>query len=153
MRNPLKLYRELGAWRFFGVQMLFAGTISQFLLAPLLWSFWLMMIGVPHPLDGVLSRNVALSLAAIFLLSEVIGITVSALAVTSAGKRDFIKWTPTLHLYFPLAALAAYKGVIELATKPFYWEKTSHGIFAPTSLEQPDPTGPLQQLRHPAAAG
>ncbi|MGJ8612487.1 MAG: glycosyl transferase, partial [Octadecabacter sp.] len=140
------------AWRFFGVQMLFAGTISQFLLAPLLWSFWLMIFGVPHPLDGVLPREVALTFAAIFLLSEIIGVTVSAIAVTSAGKPDLIKWTPTLHLYFPLAALAAYKGVIELATKPFYWEKTSHGIFAPTTSEQPDVSAPLLRLRHPTAA-
>jgi hypothetical protein len=97
-----------------------------------LWSFWLLVFGLPHPLDGVLNPNVALTFAGIFLLSEIIGITVSAIAVSSAGKRDLIKWSPTLHLYFPLAALAAYKGVIELATKPFYWEKTSHGIFAPT---------------------
>jgi len=154
MRNPLKLWKELGAWRFFGTQMLFAGTISQFLLAPLLWSFWLMLFGIPHPLDGVLAPNVALTFAAMFLLSEIIGITVSAIAVTSAGKRDLIKWTPTLHLYFPLAALAAYKGVFELATKPFYWDKTSHGIFAPTQAKNA-PDGKVTQLQpqpHPIAA-
>lgn len=154
MRNPLKLWKELGAWRFFGTQMLFAGTISQFLLAPLLWSFWLMLFGIPHPLDGVLAPNVALTFAAVFLLSEVIGVTVPAIAVTSAGKRDLIKWTPTLHLYFPLAALAAYKGVFELATKPFYWDKTSHGIFAPTQSGQPAKPAPtqLRQPPHPVAA-
>ncbi len=133
MRNPLKLWRELGAWKFFGVQLLFAGTISQFLLAPLLWSFWLMLFGIPHPLDGVLPSHVALTFAGLFLLSEIIGISVSALAVTSAGKPELIKWAPTLHFYFPLAAVAAYKGVIELATKPFYWDKTAHGVFAPTA--------------------
>ena len=137
------LWRDLGAWRFFGVQLLFAGTISQFLLAPLLWSFWLMLIGVPHPLDGVLAPAVALTFAGLFLLTEIIGITVMAIAVTSAGKRDLIKWTPTLHFYFPLAALAAYKGVIELATKPFYWDKTQHGqSFAENapSIVQPPPS-------------
>ena len=148
MRNPLKLCRDLGAWRFFGVQLLFAGTISQFLLAPLLWSFWLMLFGVSHPLDGVLAPSVALSFAGLFLLSEVIGITAMAIAVTSAGKGGLIKWTPTLHLYFPLAALAAYKGVIELATKPFYWDKTTHGIFAPTKDgASPDTTRPEPPLR------
>ena len=154
MRNPLKLWKELGAWRFFGTQMLFAGTISQFLLAPLLWSFWLMLFGIPHPLDGVLAPNIALTFAAIFLLSEIIGITVSAIAVTSAGKPDLVKWAPTLHLYFPLAALAAYKGVFELATKPFYWDKTSHGIFAPTQPKHvSDGTiSQLQPLPHPIAA-
>jgi cellulose synthase/poly-beta-1,6-N-acetylglucosamine synthase-like glycosyltransferase len=155
MRNPLKLWKDLGAWRFFGVQLLFAGTISQFLLAPLLWSFWLMLIGVPHPLDGVLTQPVAMTFAVIFLLSEIVGITVSAIAVISAGKRDLVKWTPTLHLYFPLAALAAYKGIFELATKPFYWDKTSHGIFAATGAIDPEPekvSATPQPLLRPIAA-
>lgn len=155
MRNPLKLWYELGTRRFLGVQLLFAGTITQFLLAPLLWSFWLMLLGIPHPLEGVLSQPVAITLASLFLLSEIVGITASAIAVTSAGKRDLIKWTPTLHLYFPLAALAAYKGVFELATKPFYWDKTAHGIFDPTVPTEParrKATVPLQQPVHPIAA-
>jgi len=150
MRNPLKLWRDLGAWRFFGVQLLLMGTITQFLLAPLLWSFWLMLLDLPHPLNGVLSKPVALTFAGIFLLSEVINIAVSALAVTSARKRELIKWTPTLHFYFPLAALAAHKGVIELATKPFYWDKTSHGIFSPTQAKVVNPQP--QPLPHPIAA-
>ena len=152
MRNPLKLWRDLGPWRFFGVQLLFAGTITQFILAPLLWSFWLMLLGIPHPLDGVLSQTVALTFAGIFLLSEIIGIVASAIAVTSAGKRSLIKWTPTLHFYFPLASLAAYKGVIELATKPFYWDKTAHGVFAPTREPETDTSAQPQPLPHPTAA-
>ncbi len=132
MRSPRELWADLGAWRFFGVQLLFGGTITQFLLAPLLWSFWLMVVGLPHPLAGVMSPGLALTLSCVFLASEAIGIAVSMLAVSAAGKRELIPWTPTLHLYFPLAALAAYKGIIELATKPFYWDKTTHGIFAPT---------------------
>ena len=150
MRDPVKLWRDLGAWQFFGVQMLFAGTISQFLLAPLLWSFWLMMIGLPHPLDGILSKPVAISFAITFLLSEIIGVSVAALAVAKAKKPELIKWTPTLHFYFPLAVVAAYKGVFELATKPFYWDKTSHGIFAPTSAGKSTNPSP-QPLPHPIA--
>lgn len=154
MRNPLKLYRELGPWRFFGFQLLFAGTISQFLLAPLLWSFWLILFGLPHPATGMLTTNIALTFAGIFLVSELLGILVSVLAATTVNKRELIKWTPTLHFYFPLAALAAYKGVLELATKPFYWDKTTHGVFAPTPSPSPK-TGPIPQLQplpHPTAA-
>jgi hypothetical protein len=38
-------------------------------------------------------------------------------------------WVPTLHLYHPLATLAAYKALWEMMHKPFYWDKTSHGHF------------------------
>ncbi|MBT8411427.1 MAG: glycosyltransferase, partial [Octadecabacter sp.] len=97
MRNPVKLWRDLGSRKFWGVQLLFVGTLSQFVLAPLLWSFWLMLFGLPHPLDAVLSQPVMIALALVFLGSEVLGIIVSALAVTSIGKPELIKWTPTLH--------------------------------------------------------
>lgn len=39
-----------------------------------------------------------------------------------------MKWVPTLHAYFPLATLAAWKALYELVTRPFYWDKTAHGV-------------------------
>ena len=40
-------------------------------------------------------------------------------------------WALTMPAYHPLATLAAYKALWELLTKPFYWDKTSHGHFDP----------------------
>jgi cellulose synthase/poly-beta-1,6-N-acetylglucosamine synthase-like glycosyltransferase len=132
MSRPLALWRDLGAWRFFGVQLLFAGTLSQFILAPVLWSFWLLPLGLPHPLSGVLPTSMFWTLGALFFVSELLGIAVSMLAVHSASHMHLLKWVPTLHLYFPLAAIASYKGIWELMTRPFYWDKTAHGVFTPT---------------------
>ena len=129
MRRPGLLWRELGPWRFFGIQLLFLGTISQFLLAPLLWSFWLVPLGLPHPAAGLASGAYLWALAAIFLGSELITIAVGIYAVRGAKHRFLIPWVPTLHLYFPMAALASYKGVFELMSRPFYWDKTSHGLY------------------------
>ncbi|MEO0357708.1 MAG: glycosyltransferase, partial [Pseudomonadota bacterium] len=53
MRSPQKLWADLGAWRFFGVQVLFLCTLSGFVLAPVLWTFWLPAFGLPHPLMAV----------------------------------------------------------------------------------------------------
>ena len=33
--------------------------------------------------------------------------------------------------YWVLMSIAAWKGVTQLITKPFYWEKTTHGHFEP----------------------
>ncbi|MDJ0827592.1 MAG: glycosyltransferase [Rhodobacter sp.] len=126
MRAPRRLLAELGPWRFLGIQLLFLGTISQFLLAPILWSFWLVPLGAPHPL---LSLDVpTLSLVfTIFLASELIGLAVAAYAVRGPKHRFLTPWAPVLMLYFPLAALAAYKGLAELLFRPFFWDKTEHG--------------------------
>ncbi len=77
-----------------------------------------------------------LVMSGIFLLSEAIGITLGVMALRRSGHRLSPLWVPTLHLYFPLAALAAYKGLWELMTRPFYWDKTHHGIFDPAEMQK-----------------
>jgi len=131
MRAPRALYQELGARRFWGFQVLFACTLSQFLLAPLLWSFWVIPFGIAHPFAPWLQGWFLISVVSFFILSELTNMFVHALGATKAGKMWLIKWIPSLHIYFPLAAIAAYKGIWELAWKPFYWDKTAHGILLP----------------------
>ncbi|MCC0073248.1 MAG: glycosyltransferase [Rhodobacter sp.] len=128
MRDPGLLWRQLGAWRFWGVQVLFLGTLVQFLLAPILWSFWLMLFGMGHPLTAALPHGALTGVAAMFLLSEVAGLAINIAALKSPHHRFLRPWTLSLHLYFPLAAVAAWKGCWEMISSPFYWDKTTHGI-------------------------
>ncbi|NNE87786.1 MAG: hypothetical protein HKN27_06885 [Silicimonas sp.] len=131
MRDPLRLLGELGAWRFFGVQILFLGTLTQFVMAPLLWSFWLVPFGFYHPVIEIAPQGVILTMAALFLLAEIATMAMTAFSVATPKRRWLIKWVPVMHLYFPLAAVASWKGFAELFTRPFYWDKTAHG-HAPT---------------------
>ena len=127
MRDPLRLLGELGLVRFLCVQILFLGTLSQFVLAPLLWSFWLIVAGFPHPVTEIVPWAMVVSIGALFFLSEVATLTVAAVAVATPKHNWLIKWVPVMHLYFPLAALASWKGIAELMTRPFFWDKTAHG--------------------------
>ena len=141
MRSPTKLLKDLGLKKFIGVQILFIGTLSQFIFAPLLWSFWLVLFGVNHPMLAVVSSNVMIGLGAMFLLSEIITIAVGCLAVADKKHRFLIPWVPTMHFYFPMGTLAAYKALYELITQPFYWDKTAHGIFTGTENLEESPSG------------
>jgi len=132
MRAPRQLYRDLGGWRFWGFQILFAGTLSQFLLAPVLWSFWVIPFGIAHPMSQTLTSAHVWIVVACFILSEMTNMFTFALGVTKAHKKWLIPWIPTLNGYFPLAAIAAYKGLFELTWKPFYWDKTAHGVLPAT---------------------
>tara|TARA_R110002051_G_scaffold321754_1_gene410278 strand:+ start:1445 stop:3331 length:1887 start_codon:yes stop_codon:yes gene_type:complete len=144
MRDPRKLWHDLGAKRFWGVQLLFLGTLSQFVLQPVLWSFWLIPLGVPHPVFNLLPTPWVWALAGLFFASEVVNLIVAGIALKAAGKMWLFKWALTLQVYFPLAALAAYKGLLELAWKPFYWDKTMHGVLLPKSATAP-PRPPAHQ--------
>lgn len=127
MRDPRRLWRELGARRFWGVQIVFLGTLSHLILAPVLWSYWLLAFGLPHPLAEVMPGWVVWAMFATFLTAEAINIGVGLIAVSTPGRRFLKLWVPTLHVYFPLASLAALKGLGEIVRKPFFWDKTQHG--------------------------
>ena len=127
MRRPVALYRQLGAWRFCGFQAHFVAALSQFLLAPFLWSFWLVLLGLPHPLDSVLPHATLLRFGQLFLAVEILNISFYMLGVSGRQHRHLLLWAPTMHLYTPLGTIAAIKALYEMIVAPFYWDKTSHG--------------------------
>ncbi|MDK2774767.1 MAG: glycosyltransferase [Tabrizicola sp.] len=131
MRSPRLLWRQLGPKGFFGFQVLFLGTIAQFLLAPLLWSFMLLPFGIDHPLYAALPLWGIWALALTFFLSEAANVVIGALGLGRTKHGLSLLWVLTLKVYYPLASLAAYKGLAELATRPFFWDKTTHGLFDP----------------------
>lgn len=145
MRAPMRLLSEIGLRKFLGFQILFLGTLSQFVLAPYLWSFWLVLIGLPHPLSQIAPWGVVVAFAVAFLLCEIATIIALALSVATPRHRDLIWWVPLMHLYFPLSAFACWKAIAELTTRPFYWDKTAHG--GPTS--RPKRRWRRRQLQHP----
>ncbi|MEM9032569.1 MAG: glycosyltransferase [Pseudomonadota bacterium] len=148
MAEPRQLLRDLGPKRFLGFQILFFGTLSAFLLAPLLWSFWLLAFGVAHPVTAPWASGLVWSLIAIFVLSEFVNIAISTVAVASDEDRWLVKWVPSMILYYPLATVAAFRALIDAIRRPYFWDKTNHGI----SLRRF--TGSSRQnSRHSAAGG
>jgi hypothetical protein len=127
MRDPVQLLRELGLWRFLGLQVQFAGSLVQYLLAPLLWSFWLIPFTNVHPIGHVLSESQLLALFWLFFGVTILDALVCATGLVRAGRPGLIPFIPLTQVYFLLGAVAAYRGLGELFTRPFHWEKTDHG--------------------------
>lgn len=129
MRDPILLWRQLGPRKFFGFQVLFLCTLSQAVLVPVLWSFWALPFGLSHPVGDLLPPGLIYGTFWLFLATEAVTIACGIIALRRTSHRLSILWVPTLHVYYPLAALASYKALWELVRKPFYWDKTSHGVF------------------------
>ena len=143
MRRPVQLYRQLGAWKFLGFQAHFVTALSQFLLAPLLWSFWLILLGLPHPLVGLVPDDMLRMMGAMFFAVELCTMMIGLTAVSGPGHRHLMGWVPTIHFYYPLGVLAAYKALYELIFAPFYWDKTQHGLSL-DATESPSGGGSVQ---------
>ncbi|SFE21561.1 glycosyltransferase [Roseivivax sediminis] len=130
-RRPGALLRDLGAWRMAGMQILFLGTILQALLAPVLWTFWAVIFGLPHPAFDHLNDAQARGLVTLFLTSEAVTLAVGLAALARSRHTGLKRWVPTTLFYFPLSVAAAYKALWEVLRAPFYWDKTMHGASLP----------------------
>jgi cellulose synthase/poly-beta-1,6-N-acetylglucosamine synthase-like glycosyltransferase len=129
MRDPGLLWRQLGLRAFIGFQIMFLGTVAQFLLAPLMWSLLLVPFGVEHPLLAVLPPAAFWAMMTAFLLSEATSLAVGVIGIRRTDHHLSAWWVPTMKVYFPLATLAAYKALVELVLRPYYWDKTTHGLY------------------------
>lgn len=135
MRHPVVLWRELGPRQFWGVQLLFLGTLSQYLLAPLLWSFWSLPIGLGHPLVPLFGWTMMLAFGVMFFCAEAINLAAALIALRATRHRRLAIWVLAMHLYFPLGTIAAWRALAQTVTRPFYWDKTMHGL-APVTRGQ-----------------
>ena len=86
------------------------------------------MFGMPHPIALTLGPPMMWGMIIFFVLSEVLSLTISMVAVSGPKHRHLMKWALSLPFYFPMATLAAYKGLHEFVVRPFYWDKTMHGV-------------------------
>jgi cellulose synthase/poly-beta-1,6-N-acetylglucosamine synthase-like glycosyltransferase len=129
MRDPRMLWCQLGAWQFIGFQVQFLGSFAQTLLAPLLWSLWIIPFGLNHPLAVAMGPNGFTSLYIAMSVTTLLGIAFDMEGLRRSQHKMNPLWVLTLMIYHPLATFAAYKALWELMTKPFYWDKTSHGHF------------------------
>ena len=143
MRRPRALWRDLGPRGFLGYQVIFLGAQSQFVLAPLMLSFWLVAAGVWHPLAAVLPPAALTALVALFLTAEAVNIGLGMVGARRTRHHRLWHWAPGLHFYFPLAAVAAWRALWEIFTRPFYWAKTRHGLYDTVGA----PPAPVQTPR------
>lgn len=131
MRQPLRLLADLGWKRFLGFQAFFIGTIGQFLFAPLLWSFWLIALGLPHPGAAAMPPQLLMLAAAALVFFELLGLLLCISAAWAMRRPWLALWAPTMLLYFPMGAVAVAKAAYELLACPFFWDKTAHGVRMP----------------------
>ena len=130
MRQPLLLWQQLGTKAFVGFQVLFLGTLTQTLLAPVLWSVVALHLGFGHPVTAWLGNSSLIALSVLFVVAEVLNHAVGIVGLVRSGQKIGWAWVPTLSLYFPLLALAGYKALWELLRAPFFWDKTTHGALS-----------------------
>lgn len=138
MRDPVRLFRNLGFWDFLHFQLTVGGTPAVLLLTPILWLLFpiytVTQLGFTGP---ILSSNSLAQIITLSLISLIFGnFFLLYLGICGAVVRNnhyLVKYVLLTPVYFALQSVAAWKGFFQLLTRPHYWEKTIHGLF-PSAL-------------------
>jgi len=118
-RNAKSLVRHVGLGGFLAFQLFLGGAVLSARVNPLLWAIFLATSVMGH--DGGLAWASAFgALGANGLLT--------LLAVVSRERRGFVPYGFTVTFYWVLISIAGYRSLWQLATRPFHWEKTTHGL-------------------------
>ena len=129
MRHPITLFKRVGFGGFCSLQLFVGGSILSALAYPfLVIPFLAWIVTRTSQLHPFFPQPVLL----ISMLNLIVGnsclIYLSMLAVAKRKNYPLLPYALTIPGYWFLQSIAAYKGLWQLITKPFYWEKTNHGI-------------------------
>lgn len=129
MRDPIRLWRELGGRGFFAFNLFIGGTPLLTLVSPIFWALTLMwFVGrwnlIPLLFPAWLYYLGLLSLVLGNLGFLYMGI-VSCRATTRAELVPAMMLAPA---YWTMMSIAAVKAFVQLVAAPSFWEKTTHGL-------------------------
>lgn len=132
-RNLRKLCADLGMWRFFGSICVTFGTVLSALVYPLLTlSFaarWMAGSwgGLGWGGSGTWVKVLNAGSATLFVSGAAAMIVPACVALGRRRLWRLLPWIAALPVYYALVSLAAWRGLWELVSAPFHWNKTSHG--------------------------
>ena len=138
MRRPTRLWRDLGPWRFAGFQVTICAMLVSMLCHP--WFYVFAAIYGALGMRVLPDSDFLLWLCGVNFATGYIA-AASLIAVTSAGTGTPRRLISILFLpvYWLAISFAAYRAIIDLVLRPFYWEKTVHGVSPSHGLEKQRP--------------
>ncbi|MBB5396447.1 glycosyltransferase [Mucilaginibacter sp. AK015] len=129
MRHPVELWKEIG-WRgFLGFNFFIGATPVTFLVYPLMLAFFICYVVFDLSSIRTLFPDWVLFMSIFNLMvGNILMIYVNMIAVFKRRYYELILFAIANPIYWLMHSIAAYKGLYQLVTKPFYWEKTNHGL-------------------------
>lgn len=128
MRHPRKLREEMGVKKFLYFQLTFGGAIFMPLINPMLWLVTLITAIFPGTFHSLFSYPVQQICIFNLIAGNMFFILMYAVACVREKKYSYVPLSILMPIYWILISIGAWRGLTQLIRKPFYWEKTDHGI-------------------------
>jgi glycosyltransferase XagB len=135
-RRPVHLLRTIGPLGMLGFIFFIGGTVLFSLLNPVFWAMFVFFT-ITHTAGLDYLFPSALLYIALFnlLAGNGLFIFVMMLAPFRRNWLELVPFSLTVIWYWALMSIAAWKAAWQLLAKPFYWEKTTHGLSKQTAAE------------------
>ena len=142
MRDPLKLLGEVGPAGFLSIQVMILGTFLAYFINPIMWALlvaWYVArwsgIEAMYPAPLLYASALALFAGNLMLVYTTV------MGCLRRGYLAGVKYALLSPFYWLLMSISAWMALYQLILKPFYWEKTPHGL------------SPIKASEHPLIAG
>jgi glycosyltransferase XagB len=132
MRDPIKLIRSIGFKSFLSFQFVVAGTFFSALVNPIYWILTTLWFFFEWDFIQQIFPGITFYFGAICLFIGNFAFTYMNVAgAMRRGYYDMVKYALLSPLYWGFSSVAAWRGLWQLIFKPFFWEKTIHGLYEP----------------------
>ncbi|WP_127901704.1 glycosyltransferase family 2 protein [Solirhodobacter olei] len=135
-RRPIHLVRTIGPLGVLGFVFFIGGTMLSGLLNPVFWAlfaFW--AVTGTTAFDQIFPPAILYMALFNLLIGNGVLIFLMMLAPFRRKWLELVPYSVTVPWYWALMSVAAWKGAWQLLTRPFYWEKTTHGLSKHTASE------------------
>jgi cellulose synthase/poly-beta-1,6-N-acetylglucosamine synthase-like glycosyltransferase len=133
MRSPWRLWRDLGARQFIGMQLTVGFATLTGLLNPVFWALTCLYLVVgPAPISPFFPPPVLLTGLLTMLIGNLLMVEAMMAGCMARGLHRALRSMLLVPLYWGMMSLAAYKALLQLLrpSRRHYWELTTHGLVA-----------------------
>lgn len=132
LRSPRALVRTAGLCQSLAFALLIGGTPAAFLFTPPLYVLFALSLLVP---PDALAPYFPGWVLWVSLFNLIVGnglmVYISMMGAFKRRRYALVMWSLLNPAYWLLHAVASYKALWQLVTRPHYWEKTVHGLSSP----------------------
>jgi len=136
MRNPLELWSRLGPRGFMRFNLLLGATPVVALLNPLFWLLTVLWFsGKPPFIQTLFPAWLYFPGMFCMILGNFTVFYLGVITLRLTGYTNLLVAIVCSPIYWVMMSIAAVKAFIQLVLDPWFWEKTTHGLYQPRGSE------------------
>ena len=132
MRHPFSFVRRGGLRDFFALQLVVGARSATLYINPLMWLLLGVYVAFRPEVEGAYHTLYPAPVFYMGMICLIFGnfLYVYAYLIACAKRRQFglMWWALLIPIYWAMMSVAASMALVQLIFKPFYWEKTQHGL-------------------------